>query len=391
MPGVTIIEAPQLGVNETTATVVEWYIADGAEASVGEPVCALETAKAVFDVVADAPGYLIHLVSAGSEVDVSQPIALVGTDLTQLREEKGSYRAPRPEETTGAGTGKATRKAVEAAQRLGVDLAEVVPSGVFVSESDVLRHGAALGQHRSTVTDVSWNPEDQPVVIYGAGPGAATLKECLDLGGRSRVVCFVDDAASHPATLCELPVLDSALLGQLVERGVQKLACEIGNGAVRLRIRQRARDLGLELINVIHPAAYVAPSARLGVGNYVKAGAIVETNTVVGDCCIIDNGVVIAHDNSIGEGCHIAPGVAMGSGITVGVLAVVGTGASVATGVHVGKSAIVGPGSGVVKDVPDLAVVEGVPARVVGQRRGFEASGVGDTNAIAGHRTGTPG
>ena len=126
----------------------------------------------------------------------------------------------------------------------------------------------------------------------------------------------------------------------------------------------------------------------MGVGNYVKAGAIVETNTVVGDCCIIDNGVVIAHDNSIGDGCHIAPGVAMGSGITVGVLAVVGTGASVATGVHVGKSAIVGPGSGGVKDVPDLAVVEGVPARVVGQRRGLEASGVGDTNAIAGHRTG---
>ena len=185
-------------------------------------------------------------------------------------------------------------------------------------------------------------------------------------------MCFVDDDTSHSATLGELPVLDSTLLGQLVERGVQKLACEIGNGAVRLRIRQQARDLGLELINVIHPAAYVAPSARLGVGKYVKAGAIVETNTVVGDCCIIDNGVVIAHHHSIGDGCHIAPGVAMGSGITVGVLAVVGTGASVATGVHIGKSAIVGPGSGVVKDVPDLAVDEGVPTRVVGKRRGFE-------------------
>jgi len=370
--GIFVVTVPQLGVNDEVATIVEWYAADEDTVSTGEPLCTLETSKAIFDVEAEAKGYVMHLVDAGSEVRISQPIALIGPTLETLRAEKARYMSRvRTEDSTqepAVGPVKATQKAKDLAQRLGVDLTKITSEGI-VREQDVIQYHEKTSTARPKTIDLSWNPARQPVVIYGAGRGAVTMKECLDLDQTYQVVCFIDDNPQHPVTVCGLPVYHSSRLQEIVRRGVRSLACEIASGGVRLRILKQCAGLGIALINVIHPRAYVAPTVRLGRGNYIKAGAIIETNTVIGNCCIIDNGAVIAHDNVIGDGCHIAPGVAMGSSIHIGELAIVGIGASIATGVRIGRSAIISVGSSVVRDVPDYAVIEGTPGRIVGTRK----------------------
>lgn len=366
-----LVTAPQLGVNDRTAAILEWYVPDGGKVSIGEPLCSLETSKAVFDVESEMSGYTVHLVDVGSEVAVSQPIALVGPSLEKLEAEKGRYfrRTKRSAAAQGLiGAVRATLKAQDLAERLGVDLSQVPAEGI-VREEDVLRyHEGSRQAQRQAPLGLIWDPSRQPVVIYGAGKGAVTLKECLELIGTYEVVCFVDDDAGV-AALCQLPVFHSSWLGELYEQGIRNLACEIGNGSVRLRILGECDKIGFDLINVIHPQAAVSPSVRMGKGNYVKAGAVIETGTVIGDCCIIDNGAVIAHDNVIGGGCHIAPGVSMGSSIKVGDLVIIGIGASIATGVQIGRSAIVSVGSSVIKDVMAYAVIDGVPGRVVGRRK----------------------
>lgn len=46
----------------------------------------------------------------------------------------------------------------------------------------------------------------------------------------------------------------------------------------------------------------------------------------------------------------------------------IGVGSTILDGVHIGKGAIVAAGSVVTKDVPDYAVVGGVPAKVIKMR-----------------------
>ncbi len=58
--------------------------------------------------------------------------------------------------------------------------------------------------------------------------------------------------------------------------------------------------------------------------------------------------------------------------IEVGDGAWIGAGATVLQGVRIGRGAVVGAGAVVTRDVPDFAVVVGVPGRVVHYRRGFE-------------------
>lgn len=367
-----VVTTPQLGVNDKEITLVKWYVNDEDFIRTGELLCACETAKASFDIQAEATGYVACLVDENSEVAISQPIALIGSDRESLKIEKNKYSAINRSEQNSLeiyeGTIKATQKAKDLAKRLGFDLFKIHTKEI-IREQDVIQYYEKSKNSRDTHINISLGSDREPVVVYGAGRGAISLKECLDYNNLYQCVCFIDDDPNHPNDLCGLPIYNSSKLMEILQKGVKKLACAIANGNVRLDILKKCESLGIELINVIHPHCYISSTVLIGKGNYIKAGAVIETNSIVKNCCIIDNGAIIAHDNMIEDGCHIAPGAVLGSSIQVNELSIIGIGVSVATGVKIGRSVIVSVGSSVIKDVPDYSVVEGVPGKIVGERK----------------------
>lgn len=58
-----------------------------------------------------------------------------------------------------------------------------------------------------------------------------------------------------------------------------------------------------------------------------------------------------------------------GAGVTIDDYAWVASRATILPGVHIGRGAVVATCAVVTKDVPPLAIVAGVPARVIGQRK----------------------
>ena len=60
----------------------------------------------------------------------------------------------------------------------------------------------------------------------------------------------------------------------------------------------------------------------------------------------------------------IAPGVFMGGLVQIGECSAIGVGASISDRISIGGHAVVGTGAVVVRDIPDLVVAYGNPARV---------------------------
>src|SRR4051812_39610943 len=77
MPSPTPIKIPRENVNDDTATLVVWHVADGARVERGRSVAQVETSKAVIEIEATEGGIIRHAVAAGSEVPIGATIATV--------------------------------------------------------------------------------------------------------------------------------------------------------------------------------------------------------------------------------------------------------------------------------------------------------------------------
>jgi acetyltransferase-like isoleucine patch superfamily enzyme len=143
------------------------------------------------------------------------------------------------------------------------------------------------------------------------------------------------------------------------------------------------------------------PGSRIEIGDSVLVGS----NTVF-SCASAS--IVVGHDVSVGPHCYIRASkgsVRLGSYVTIGAQTVIisgnpdykrldipmmkqqgqaegvtigddvwiGVGARVVDGVQIGEGCVIGAGAVVVKDVPDYAIVAGVPAKVIGSRKKSKA------------------
>lgn len=206
------------------------------------------------------------------------------------------------------------------------------------------------------------------VAIVGAGGLARVIAEAIDSRGEHEVAGFLDDRAR--GRFCGAPVLGKlAALRGLKARGIGGVALALGDGFLELRLRLIAaiRATGLAPIKVIHPTAWVSPTAQVGAGSYVGPLSVIHTGARIGAFCVIWSGCVVEHDNRVGENAFLAPGVTTAGYAEIGRDAFLGTGATVLR-CRVGRMATVGAASLVRTGVAPRSIVMGVPARVVGRK-----------------------
>jgi acetyltransferase-like isoleucine patch superfamily enzyme len=148
--------------------------------------------------------------------------------------------------------------------------------------------------------------------------------------------------------------------------------------------------LGKDVI-IHHPNLVNLYGCTVGDGSRIGAFVEIQKNAIVGERCKISShtficeGVTIEDEVFIGHGVMFIndphPRAANLDGspqseadwLVVPTLvkrrASIGSNATLVCGIEIGESALVGAGAVVTKDVPDFAIVAGVPARVIGDVR----------------------
>ena len=149
----------------------------------------------------------------------------------------------------------------------------------------------------------------------------------------------------------------------------------------------------------IHPTAIIDPGAQIGAGSRVWHWVHICAGAVIGERCSLGQNVFVGNDVRIGNNVKVQNNVSVYDAVTleddvfcgpsmvftnvynprsavarkeeyrrtlVKQGATMGANATIVCGSTVGRYAFVGAGAVVQKDVPDFALVVGVPARQIG-------------------------
>jgi sugar O-acyltransferase (sialic acid O-acetyltransferase NeuD family) len=117
--------------------------------------------------------------------------------------------------------------------------------------------------------------------------------------------------------------------------------------------------------SIIDPTSVIARSTSIGSGSIVNALSVVGANSLLGEFVHVNRSASIGHDAHIEDFTTIGPGSILAGHVTVRSGAFVGAGAICSPGITIGANSVVGAGAVITRDVPDLAVVVGNPARVM--------------------------
>jgi sugar O-acyltransferase (sialic acid O-acetyltransferase NeuD family) len=197
------------------------------------------------------------------------------------------------------------------------------------------------------------SPQDKPLplVLIGAGGHAKVALALVRALGRDVAgVCdpvLAREGIPHWQGLRVIGDDDEALR-TLAPQGV-----ELVNGIgqlpqgphVRRQVHERYVQHGFRFPALVHPAAIVDASAKVGPGAQIMAGAILQADVVVGDASIVNTGAQLDHDCLIGQHVHIAPGAVLCGGVTVGDLSFVGAGATILPTLDIGARCLIAAGA----------------------------------------------
>lgn len=135
------------------------------------------------------------------------------------------------------------------------------------------------------------------LLILGAGQYGFVVKETAEAMGCFGKIAFLDDVA--PAAVGKLEDY------RLFKADFSNAVVAIGNPQVRLFWLEKLQKAGFCVPVLVHPKAYISPSACIGVGSVVEPMAVVNAAVVVETGGLLCAGCVVNHNAHVLQACQI--------------------------------------------------------------------------------------
>ena len=206
---------------------------------------------------------------------------------------------------------------------------------------------------------------DGTYFIIGAGGQALETFSIFEANGLSNnVLGFLEENSNRVGEkILEKPIYDLKYLFEDSNFLTSKVICAIGT-TKRKRVIGDIERKGAKFTRAIHPSASISIHSKIEKGSIIAPLTVINPLVIVGKHVIINYSSTIGHGSIIGNYSTISPGVRISGNVKLKEQVFIGNNASVSEGLSIGKGAIIGAGSVVTDDVPELALIVGIPGKV---------------------------
>ena len=140
------------------------------------------------------------------------------------------------------------------------------------------------------------------LIILGAGGYGRTVADLAEQSGRFDTIRFLDDSSAAGDVLGKCGEYEKYLDMDTL------FYPAFGNNEGRMNWLHRLEESGCELLTLVHPTAYVSPTAVIGKGTAILPHAVINTGVRVGKGCIVNCGSMVDHGCVVEDGVHLCLG-----------------------------------------------------------------------------------
>jgi sugar O-acyltransferase (sialic acid O-acetyltransferase NeuD family) len=148
--------------------------------------------------------------------------------------------------------------------------------------------------------------------------------------------------------------------GELDETAIYAIA--LGAPTQRRKMVEKLRGRGAKFATLMHPAAYIAHTATIGLGCIIAPFAFVGPDAIVGAQVVVNVGAMVAHEAQVGDCSVLAPHANVQGAVQLDADVFVGAGAVVTHSKTIGAGSMVAPNAVVQDHVAALHLAIGNPA-----------------------------
>lgn len=350
---------PTTDVNSETGVLVAWRAEHRARVEKDAPLAELETSKAILEVLAPDDGYLLHLGAVGDELPLTAPIAQLFDSLEALLAHEAELTRRRAEEEAllAAGGVRATAKAKQRAEELGVDLAKLGAGRLItVKEVEAAAEAARPVDLASLPAPLPAAPGVQRVLIIGGGLGATQVIDIFRDSPQQAAVAILDDSKDK---------WGGEVYGVPVCGGTDRLAPLFAEGAydavvvaistsipARTKFRELCQKNGIPMANAIDRTAKLSADVTIGEGNVICAFCHFGTSAKIGDNNFFSAYNSYDHHAELGSDISTGPSVVTSGRVKIGDRCRLGTGVFIEPGLELGAGVKVASGAVILRSVP---------------------------------------
>lgn len=211
------------------------------------------------------------------------------------------------------------------------------------------------------------------IVLFGAGAHAHVVIDIIEKEKKNKIVGLIDSKKEVGSKFDDYLIigrqenLKSLIKEYNIEAGIVCIGDNYWRGRVVSHIADEVPEF--KFVNAIHPSCIIGKGVKIGSGNVIMGGVIINPNAQIGDHCIINTNSSLEHFCIMEHYSSLSAGVTTGGFVVIQEYTAIALGVTLFDRINIGKHTVIGSGALVTKDISDYVLAYGIPAKVVRTRQ----------------------